>query len=318
MHNQLRLLYRGSAMKTEPMKRAGIVAPVLVVAVASSVLTTEKAKTRSVYWKRSQSLLAEIYSTIAFICAEKSIATDLGANDAGAVDVRVLLVHQDSSVGCDPEREATCVSNNAVVLDLATFASSVHPWKRIFHASSEQGYEILSAFLKHAEGTQRLLQEQIVAVEGGLSFSTSVSAQSTAPNDQGKTASALSSSCTDGYHTVCLGGTFDHLHPGHKLMLHAAILLLNVPEKKSPEEGRSEPMSRCELVVGVSSDQLLAKKKYAEELQSWDVRARSVLEFLSTLVSRSTTEPTATHAVQAKTKELHATFLERRTSRSLC
>ncbi|OAQ63644.1 pantetheine-phosphate adenylyltransferase family protein [Pochonia chlamydosporia 170] len=280
------------------------VAPVLVVAVSSPILTkpNSESKTRSVYWERSQSLVAELYSLIVSICAEQCIASDLEADDPGAVDVRIILVDHDPSCTTEykPGPDGSFAPNNTVVPDLATFASEVHPWKYIFHPSSEPGYQLQADYLRYAGGKQKLLQSQLIGVDGGLSLSKPAAASSQAVTVDGRQIKDSAKS----YTTVCLGGTFDHLHPGHKLFLHAAILLLNLQESTSTPANSP----RCELVIGISSDELLAKKKYAEQLQSWEVRSRSVISFLSTLLNWSTTLTTETKAVQAETKELHATF----------
>jgi phosphopantetheine adenylyltransferase len=63
---------------------------------------------------------------------------------------------------------------------------------------------------------------------------------------------------------VALGGTFDRLHAGHKLLLTVSLL-----------------HTRQKLRVGVASAQLLAKKKFAELLQPGDVRTARVLAFVS-------------------------------------
>ena len=51
------------------------------------------------------------------------------------------------------------------------------------------------------------------------------------------------------YKAVCLGGTFDHMHLGHKLLLTQALL-----------------NSQHKMLVGVTGDSLLKKKAYAEYL----------------------------------------------------
>ncbi|KHN95465.1 pantetheine-phosphate adenylyltransferase family protein [Metarhizium album ARSEF 1941] len=278
------------------------VAPVLVVAVASPVLAKSDAAParethgRSVDWSRSQSLLAGLYALVAVICAERSIATDLAADDPGAVDVRLLLIDHDQSSASDyrPGPNGSYEPNNTTVLDLAAFATLVRPWRCIFHPSSEAGHRLHAAYLKYASGKQRFLQSQLVAVDGGLTLSQQIANDEASARQRKRPAKS--------YTSVCLGGTFDHLHPGHKLFLHAAVLLLNLEEESSAEK------PRCELVIGISSDELLAKKKYADQLQSWDVRARFVINFLATLLNWCTTSTTDTKAVQAETKELHATF----------
>jgi phosphopantetheine adenylyltransferase len=244
---------------------------------------------------------------VAIICAEKSIASDLEADDPGAVDVRIVLIDHDrfSASEYEPSPNGLYEPNTTPVLDLAAFASTVHPWKHIFHTSSEGGYQLLTTYLKYAEGRQRILQSQLIAVDGGLSVSTSTRSQDSL-SEAGSLPKTIDSPQLEGpiknYTTVCLGGTFDHLHPGHKLFLHAAILLLDLAQSTSEER------SPCELVVGISSDELLAKKKYAEQLQSWDIRCRSVIRFLSTLLNSSTTLVTKIKALQAETKEAHASF----------
>jgi pantetheine-phosphate adenylyltransferase len=57
-----------------------------------------------------------------------------------------------------------------------------------------------------------------------------------------------------------LGGTFDHLHNGHKLLLSQALLSSN---KK--------------IIVGITTDSLLAKKAYAEFLEPYEDRKHAVI-----------------------------------------
>lgn len=64
------------------------------------------------------------------------------------------------------------------------------------------------------------------------------------------------------YKGVALGGTFDHLHNGHKLLLSQAMLCSNQ-----------------KVIVGITTDSLLSKKAYAEYLESFEVRKESVFRF---------------------------------------
>ncbi|KAG5931472.1 hypothetical protein E4U53_001752 [Claviceps sorghi] len=296
----LRLAYDGpigsvisrlsSENKSNPSGGAG---PVLVIAVVCPILVCDRGREprRLVCWHKAQALLAQIYSLVAAICAERSIATDVGADEPGAVDSRVVLVDdgQAAAQRYGPNNRGEYDANNTVVLDLAAFASNSCPWTRVFYSGCEQGDALLASFLTYSGARRWLHHKQLVAVEGRLSLSQPVSAPS-------------QDDACDGYSTVCLGGTFDHLHPGHKLFLHAAVLLLNARETGA----KTGP--RCRLVVGISGDELLAKKKHAEELQSWEHRARSVLNFLSTLLSTSAPEAVQTEVVETESRELHALF----------
>ena len=62
----------------------------------------------------------------------------------------------------------------------------------------------------------------------------------------------------------CLGGTFDHLHGGHKMLLSVAAYL-------------AVDLQHC----GVSGDELLTKKTHAEFLEPLELRMSKVSEFLS-------------------------------------
>ncbi|KAF4507636.1 hypothetical protein G6O67_004113 [Ophiocordyceps sinensis] len=323
--------------------------PVLVVAVGgSSILATgsssekpepepetetetetetsarARCKSSSVRWKPAQSLLASLYAIIASICAERDIAAHLGSHEPGTVDARVVLVHRNahatpSAPSVQPGSSCRygahhAASNSTAVLDLATFAARVRPWKVVFHPSSDAGRELLAAYLAHAEGGQQLPQSQICEVDSGTTFSSprlpdvgGVAAQETRglQHEQGQGRDSVG-----GYSTVCLGGTFDHLHPGHKLLLEAAVLLLAVPD------GGAEP---CTLIIGISGDELLTKKEYASELQPWEARAGSVIAFLSTALgsgptttaARVTRVPAASHGGPSAAPEIRARLRDR-------
>ena len=59
-----------------------------------------------------------------------------------------------------------------------------------------------------------------------------------------------------------MGGTFDHLHNGHKLLLTQALLC-----------------SDQKIVCGITTDALLKKKAYAEFIESFSIRKENVIKF---------------------------------------
>jgi pantetheine-phosphate adenylyltransferase len=66
------------------------------------------------------------------------------------------------------------------------------------------------------------------------------------------------------YPVVALGGTFDHLHPGHKILLSMGAWIAS--EK---------------LIVGVTSSTLLTKKPNAHLVEPLEVRMQNVRDFLN-------------------------------------
>lgn len=73
---------------------------------------------------------------------------------------------------------------------------------------------------------------------------------------------------------VALGGTFDHLHPGHKILLSIAAWLANQ-----------------KVIVGVSDHALLSSKSNAHILESLETRQANVRSFLEMFKSSRVQTP---------------------------
>ncbi|KAA1121704.1 hypothetical protein PGTUg99_019272 [Puccinia graminis f. sp. tritici] len=65
------------------------------------------------------------------------------------------------------------------------------------------------------------------------------------------------------FNTLALGGTFDHLHSGHKILLTMAAWL-----------------TTHRLIVGITDDELLKNKKHASQLEPIEVRQEAVRGFV--------------------------------------
>lgn len=68
------------------------------------------------------------------------------------------------------------------------------------------------------------------------------------------------------YSIGCVGGTFDHLHDGHKILLSMATFV-----------------SEHKLIIGVSNQDLLKNKKYVNFLESYEERCEKVQRFITNL-----------------------------------
>ena len=84
--------------------------------------------------------------------------------------------------------------------------------------------------------------------------------QSTSDNDQIKENKV--------YKNTIMGGTFDRLHIGHKIMLSEAVLLT---------ENR--------LLIGVTNECMLTRKKLAELIEPYDTRCANLKQFLGVVAS---------------------------------
>ncbi|OBA20574.1 Nucleotidylyl transferase [Metschnikowia bicuspidata var. bicuspidata NRRL YB-4993] len=67
--------------------------------------------------------------------------------------------------------------------------------------------------------------------------------------------------------TVAVGGTFDHLHDGHKILLLVAALT-----------------ARARVIVGITGPELLRNKKYSSKLESLEIRISKTRQFLKRLL----------------------------------
>ncbi|KAI0020131.1 hypothetical protein F4780DRAFT_391623 [Xylariomycetidae sp. FL0641] len=239
---------------------------VLVVGVVLPLLKGNGPQDKSLSWPVAQSILAGCYSIVSVICAQLQISTEIHAGP-GSVDVRVILVDHDLSKSVPADFKAAVEPNSTAVVDLPTFASAFHPWKYVFHASDESGHQLRSTYLKLSESIWKVKEDQVVSVPGGLAFNAESAGGS------------QDLSQTEAHPVVCLGGTFDHLHPGHKLLLTAAVLLLKVPPP-----GTKSP---CKFVIGITGDELLKQKQYAELVQKWEERALGIIEFLTSVLQIS-------------------------------
>ncbi|KAL8697856.1 MAG: hypothetical protein Q9224_002115 [Gallowayella concinna] len=203
-----------------------------------------------------QNLLGTVYSLICMLCAENSIDVQFG-ND---VDVRVLLfkttnngvVEDDSSVGS--------------IVNLRRLACCGRPWQRVCSMDDENSEIILQIFLKlHNEAldssNENIVVERFVSETSfsGLANTTLPAADDGAPRRH--------------HNAVAVGGTFDHLHVGHKLLLSMTALVLDSYVPEETRKGRT-------LTIGITGDKLLQNKQFSEQLQGWDQRQAAVETFL--------------------------------------
>jgi phosphopantetheine adenylyltransferase len=207
----------------------------------------------------TQALVANIYKLICVIAANESI----GTQHVGGVDARVVLVAYPRHGGLVHTPKDTDADQEArgPAIDLYTLARCPRPWHVVFSVEGEQGEAFLNHFLAMSAKVR-----PVSRLQGGIVHLTAPDAS---PTDESPPM----------LHTdVAVGGTFDHLHIGHKLLLTMFAFVL----ARQPPPGDSQ--ARCSLTVGITGDQLLVNKKYADVLESWDCRQQAVHDFLSSVM----------------------------------
>lgn len=242
-------------------------------------------------WHSLQSALASVYTIIAGSCAELDMCCE-DDGGAGSVGTTVSLVRDDlTAPGAKDD------SSQSVIPTATAFATRPDTWRAVIHPPDASGFVSRLLEVLVSAGNSHLAVTELPVSSTSTSTSTSLLRDVTTP----------SSRQIASYKTVCLGGTFDHLHPGHKLLLHAALLLLC----------RSQAPT---LIIGITGDALLRNKKFASHIQPWDDRATGVLQFLEILlgdyrvVDRSAEETREAHAVfdrsgvQVRCVEIHDPF----------
>lgn len=249
----LEVLKEAASASSESTKAA-----ILEIAVACPDLVGQSHINRADIYDATQRLVAAIYKLVVVVATQEKINVE----DDDGVDARVLLVAW--SLG-DQSKQAF---HYGPVITLQTLAQSKRPWQYAFGVESDAGEAMVRAFVaaKTANGS-------------GTSSSTSLQA-----GRDRKEPSVNTERDAVNFH-VAVGGTFDHLHIGHKLLLTMTALTIDGLDTDGTKS----------LTVGITGDELLQKKKHAEVLQSWQARQQAVQAFLdSILVFDADFEPVLT------------------------
>lgn len=211
-----------------------------------------------------QHLLAGLYSLICSVCAK--LGADVESESPGSINARVLLLDYSGS----QEFPNSDILNPFVagpIVDLPTFAITRRRWNFVFSVDGEEGQRLLASYSSLANRTIPHSKGHVEVVKGGVSMI-----------QKGSEAVRQISSSSTSHNAVIVGGTFDHLHAGHKLLLTALALLLQ------PASDVSSPSNR-RIIVGITGDELLKNKKYAEHMKSWRQRQDDVVDFLLSILS---------------------------------
>ena len=204
-------------------------------------------------YSKIQKLLGLMYKMICIILTEKSIDLQYG-ND---IDARLVVFHRDVFDQPGPAQRTASQRQNSFG-DLQILARSDRAWQRLCSLDGEPAENLLRDFLRiRGEEVMRDKYIEIERLPGGLTI-----LQSSPEN-------ATQERPCHRHPSVALGGPFDHLHAGHKLLLTMTALVLD----PKPDQGG------C-LTIGITGDELLKNKAFREELEDFPGRQLAVQNFL--------------------------------------
>ncbi|KAJ9627071.1 hypothetical protein H2203_003532 [Taxawa tesnikishii (nom. ined.)] len=225
----------------------------LEIALACPHLVGHASQARSQLYGPTQHTLAALYKLVCVIAAKENVNIE----DADGVDVRILLVAWSPAQADQASSQSKAWSGPIIDLDL--LAGSQRPYQYAFGVESEQGEAFVRAFIQAKQSGA-----EIHRAPGGPVMSSAAGA-SFAQEGSGRI-----------HEHVAVGGTFDHIHIGHKLLLTMTAFAVDNRERSSPV-----------ITIGITGDELLKNKKHAEQLESWHDRQQSVYRFLRSLVDFS-------------------------------
>ncbi|KAJ4286789.1 hypothetical protein N0V90_013041 [Kalmusia sp. IMI 367209] len=234
---------------------------VLEVAIPCPHLYGQLDAPRGPFYAATQSLVAGLYKLICVIAAKNSIDTE----DAEGVDARVVpIAYPRSGKLAQPAVESTPEQEmQGPAIYLHTLARSLRLWDTIYSVQSEEGEGLLKNFLSISSATRNVKR-----VRGGIVTVEDTSSATTPSETVHAPTKHLS---------VAVGGTFDHMHIGHKLLLTMFAFVL-------ARRHSHDTQHPSVLTIGITGDELLKKKKYAEYLESWHDRQQTVHDFLASVI----------------------------------
>ncbi|KIX97872.1 uncharacterized protein Z520_06650 [Fonsecaea multimorphosa CBS 102226] len=248
----------------------------LVLSSPSYPLSTNTS--RATVFPLVQTLLKKTYSLICSVAAQKEIDLDF----PGGIDARIFIL--EARLDELPENIVGKQCLSGPIIDLKTFALSDRSYTALYSVEGEAQEASLQQLIRiwNSKSNPPPLPP-IHRLQSGPTIVHPEPSEATVE---------------DGpliiHRSVAVGGTFDHLHIGHKLLLTATILTAEPAQSSRPTEKDSRL-----ITVGITGDELLVNKKYGSHVEHWDVRQQRTAQFIDSILAfyprkSSSTNPTTT------------------------
>jgi len=277
--------------------RKGSVGAVLDIAVPCPYLDANRTLPRRTLYPTAQSLVSGIYRLICLIAAKESINVE----DSEGIDVRVLLVahpRTKSRTESLPDKGQE-IDFIGPVIQLTTLAKCQRKWDGVFAVEGDKGQALLHKYLIAQDGHVKIRKVAggDIKVEENEDETVMAAGEKDDVKEDAETEKETHESAE--HYSIAVGGTFDHLHIGHKhLLTMFAFLLPSLPATTSSTtpstDNNATPPTQHTLTIGTTGDALLTKKSNHSLLQPWNTRQRAAASFLLSILDfrpESATQP---------------------------
>lgn len=212
-----------------------------------------------------QTYFAEVYTLICVCAAQLSIDLDF----PGGVDVRVLAL----DLPCSNAEKARIASAGPTPISTTGPLATMTAWSTSKKSNYQLAFEVSPFALPLRERDVLQYWQSPDGPDFPIELlQVSVKDENKLALHDTVTGLALSHISGKSHTRIAVGGTFDHLHIGHKLLLEATVFL-------------AEPGSKARhITIGITGDELLVNKKHASVLESWDERQQRVADFVESIL----------------------------------
>ncbi|KAK4947766.1 hypothetical protein LTR10_013274 [Elasticomyces elasticus] len=154
------------------------------------------------------------------------------------------------------------------IVDIQTFTSASRPYQTIYSVEGETAEAHLMSVITALQSRQGVIAPPVQRLPCGPAILHPGSTVSPYADD----------GPVEVHKSVAVGGTFDHLHIGHKLLLTATVLLAE------PSAASSRDKTPRHITIGITGDALLVNKKYGSVVESWSTRQGRAAEFVESIL----------------------------------
>ena len=197
----------------------------------------------------------------AILAGGKDVSLDL----PGGIDARVFLL--DISPTEDAEGTIGSQFISGPLIDLHTFVNAKRDYNTVYVPQSEDGFQALQVLINLTGSKHPTRSWNIQKLPSAPSMTVQTS--------KGTDISTHSESSV--HYSIASGGTFDHFHIGHKLLLSGIVFLPQTPTPTSPPQQR-------DIVVGTTGPDLLKSKSNGHLLESWSTRQKRTEDFVESIL----------------------------------